>query len=72
MNASTVSRRMWSASTWKGLVQSNSLTAASAAARTLAGREPTMVCSRCDLFQTGVTSTPRSAASTHARNCAFA
>src|SRR2546421_2823638 len=31
-----------------------------------------MVCSRCDLFQTGVTSTPCAAASTNARNCAFA
>src|SRR5947209_10360196 len=63
---------MWSASTWKGRVQSSSLTAARAAASTLGGREPTIVCSRCDLFQTGVTSTPRAAACAHARNCAFA
>src|ERR1051326_280441 len=72
MKSSTVSRRMWSASTRKGRVQSSSLTAASAAGRTLAGREPTMECSRCDLFHTGVTSTPCAAAIAHARSCAFA
>src|ERR1043166_9267179 len=33
MKSSTVSSRMWSASTWKGRVQSSALTAASAAAR---------------------------------------
>ena len=63
MNRSTVSRRMWSASTWYGFVQPSAFTAASAAARTLAGSEPMIVCSRFDLFQTGMTSTPRSAAS---------
>jgi hypothetical protein len=63
---------MWSASTWKGFAQPSSRTAASAAASTLAGLEPTMPCSRKDLFQTGVTSTPLSAARMHARSCAFA
>src|SRR4051812_19993403 len=31
-----------------------------------------VVCSRCVLFQTGITSTPRSAASMQARSCACA
>ena len=37
-------------------------TAASAAARVSAGSEPMMVCSRLDLFHTGTTSIPASAA----------
>ena len=36
------------------------------------GAEPMVVCSRCDLFQTGITSAPRSAAIMQARSCAFA
>src|SRR5579871_1870703 len=71
-NRSTVSKRMWSASTWYGRVQPSSRTAASAAARTPAGSEPTVTCSRCDLFQTGTTSAPWTVASRNARNCAFA
>ena len=62
MNLSTVLRLMWSASTWYGLLQPSVLTASSAAARVLAGVEPIMVCSRFDLFHTGMTSTPCSAA----------
>ena len=63
---------MWSASTWYGFVQPSSRTAASAAARVVAGSEPMIVCSRFDLFQTGMTSAPCSAASMQARSCAFA
>src|SRR3954447_25120217 len=63
---------MWSASTWYGLVHFRSRTAASAAARTLAGSDPMMVCSRFDLFHTGMTSTPLLAARTHAWSCALA
>src|SRR5260370_1248214 len=37
-------------------------TARSAAALTLAGSEPTMLCSRFDLFHTGITSRPAPAA----------
>jgi hypothetical protein len=69
---STVSRRMWSASTWYGFVQPSSRTASSAATRTLGGCEPTVVCSRYDLFQTGTTSAPRSTAVMHARSWALA
>src|SRR5437016_5342308 len=72
MKRSTVVRLMWSASTWYGRFQSSSATAESAAARTLAGSEPTIRCSRLDLFQTGITTAPRSAAIMHARNCALA
>src|SRR3954453_8760486 len=63
---------MWSASTWYAAFQPSASTAASAAARVLEGAEPTVVCSRCDLFQTGTTGAPFSAASIQARNCAFA
>ncbi len=55
---STVSRRMWSASMCQVFFQPSSLTALAAAARTLGGSEPMMVCSRLDLFQTGTMSTP--------------
>src|SRR6185436_163224 len=40
--------------------------------RTLAGSDCTMRCSRLDLFQTGMTSTPRSAANWQAWSCALA
>src|SRR2546425_12182744 len=50
-----------------GLFQFSSRTAAAAAARTLDGSEPMVRCSRLDLFQTGMTSTPCSAAFRHAR-----
>ncbi len=63
---------MWSASTKYGFVQPSSFTAASAAARVCAGSDPMIVCSRFDLFHTGTTSTPASAAFMHAANCAFA
>ncbi len=63
---------MWSASTWYGFAHPIAVTAASAAARVAAGSLPIIVCSRFDLFQTGITSTPRSPASWHARSCAFA
>src|SRR5437763_33 len=63
---------MWSASTWYGFAQPSAFTAASAAARVVAGPEPMIVCSRFDLFQTGTTSIPRSAARTQARSCGFA
>ena len=43
-----------------------------AAARTLDGSEPTKVCSRLDLFQTGITSTPCCAAMMQACSCALA
>src|SRR2546422_7386696 len=49
---STVSSRMWSASTCQPFFQSSAFTAASAAASTLDGSEPMNVCSRFDLFQT--------------------
>ena len=45
-----------------GLVPAELAARRSAAARTLAGSEPTMLCSRFDLFQTGMTVAPRSAA----------
>ena len=63
---STVAAVMWSASTKYAPCQPTARTAASAASRTLAGSEPTTRCSRFDLFHTGVTSTPRRAASTNA------
>ena len=69
---STVSSRIWSASTCHGFFQPSSATAFSAAARTLAGLEPMMACSRLDLFQTGVTSTPWLAAMMTACNWALA
>src|SRR2546427_11489547 len=72
MNRSTVSSRMWSASTCQGFCQPSCLMAAAAAMRTLEGSEPTMRCSRLDLFQTGMTSTPCSAARRQARNWAWA
>ena len=55
-----------------GFVPAEFLAAASAAAVTLDGSEPTIRCSRLDLFQTGVMFTPFSAASIKARNCASA
>ena len=45
-----------------GFFQPSAFTAASAAARRLAGSEPMKVCSRLDLFQTGTMSTPCCAA----------
>src|SRR3954466_12762550 len=63
---------MWSASTWYAFVHPRADTASSAAARTLDGDEPTVMCSRCDLFQTGTTGAPCSAAIMQARSCAFA
>src|SRR5579875_2640868 len=63
---------MWSASQKYGLFQPSAFTAASAAARVEVGSEPMMLCSRFDLFHTGMTSIPAFAASTHACSCAFA
>src|ERR1700722_20714165 len=71
-NLLTVFRLIWSASKKYGLVQPNSLTAASAAIRVWLGSDPIIMCSRLDLFQTGTTSTPASEARTHAASCAFA
>src|SRR5262245_17541216 len=72
MKRSSVPRLIWSASTWCGCFQPRSRTAASAAVRTLAGSDPTMPCSRFDLFHTGTTCTPCSAPRIHARSCALA
>src|SRR5262249_34011583 len=47
-------------------------TAQSAAARVPDGSEPTILCSRFDLFQTGMIVTPCCAARTQAANCGFA
>ena len=55
-----------------GCFQPRALTAASAAARVVAGSEPMIRCSRCDLFQTGMTSTPFRLAIRQARSCAWA
>src|SRR6185437_9555439 len=71
-NLPTVFRLMWSASRKYGFVQPSSLTAASAAARVWLGSEPIIMCSRLDLFHTGTTSTPASAARMHAASCALA
>ena len=69
---STVAAVMWSASQKYGSFHPSAFTAASAAALTLEGSEPMMLCSRFDLFQTGTTSTPCSRTFTHACNCALA
>jgi hypothetical protein len=65
-NRSTVPTVIWSASQKYGLSQPSAFVAASAAARTPSGSEPMMVCSRWDLFQTGV-SRLRAAAPAHKR-----
>ena len=49
----------------------SAFTAASASSRTLVGSLWTMLCSRLDLFQTGVTSTPSCFAFTKAASCAL-
>src|ERR1700689_918606 len=59
---------MWSASQKYGFSQCSACTAASAAWRTDEGSEPMIVCSRFDLFQTGMTSTPFCKATSHACN----
>src|SRR5437870_3587378 len=56
----------------QGFFHLSSWTAFWAASRTLAGSEPMMVCSRLDLFQTGVTWAPFSEARTQACNWALA
>src|SRR6185312_6950836 len=71
-NRCTVFRLMWSASRKYGFVQPSSFTAASAAARVCVGSDPMIMCSRLDLFQTGVTSTPAALAFMQAASCAFA
>ena len=69
---STVERLMWSASNRYSPVQPRSATALSAAWRVWMGSEPMMLCSRLDLFQTGVMSMPSFLASMKAASWAWA
>ena len=71
-NRSTVSSRIWSASTNQGCGHFLFATAAAAASRTLAGSLPMKLCSRFDLFQTGATTTPAAASRSNAANWASA